>query len=162
MDLSIVRLLEQYDFHTKLYQNCLEDIRPSDAQRRVTLDTNHIAWLAGNLVSVRYQLGKSIGLREQSKFDGIFKNQRPIQNHITYPDLVPIREEWLRITPILREKLLSLTKEDLLSDQPFDTPLLGKSNLLNTITFIIHRESYSIGQMGLLRKIFGYEAMQYN
>ncbi len=162
MDLSITRLLEQYDFHSKLYVNCLIDIKPSDAQKRINQSTNHIAWLAGNLVSVRYRLGNYIGLEEQDVFYELFKDQRAIQNHITYPDLVPIREDWNRITPLLADRLSSLTEEELLSSQPLDVPLLGESNLMNTISFLIDRESYAIGQLGLLRKIFGYEAMKYN
>ncbi|WP_298894289.1 DinB family protein [uncultured Psychroserpens sp.] len=162
IDLSIVRLLEQYDFHSKLYLNCLVDIRPDDAQERINQSTNHIAWLAGNLVSVRYRLGNNIGLKEQDVYYDLFKDQRPIQKHITYPDLVPIKEDWNRITPLLRDRLSALTKEELLAPQPFDAPLLGEPNLLNTISFLIDRESYAIGQLGLLRKIFGYEAMKYN
>ncbi len=162
MDLSITRLLEQYDFHSKLYLNCLVDIKPSDAQKRINQSTNHIAWLAGNLVSVRFRLGSSLGLEVQDVFYDLFKDQRAIQDHITYPDLAPIQEDWNRITPILKDRLSSLTKEELLSSQPFDAPLLGQPNLLNTISFLIDRESYAIGQLGLLRKIFGYEAMKYN
>ncbi|SHJ20459.1 hypothetical protein [Aquimarina spongiae] len=161
-DLSITRLLEQYDFHSKLYVNCLVDIKPDDAQKRINQNTNHIAWLAGNLVSVRYRLGNSIGLKEQDVFHELFKDQRPIQKHITYPDLAPIQKDWNRITPLLRDQLFALTEEELLAPQPFDAPLLGASNLLNTISFLIDRESYAIGQLGLLRKIFGYEAMKYN
>jgi len=162
MDLSITRLLEQYDFHSKLYLNCLVGIKPSDAQKRINQSTNHIAWLAGNLVSVRYRLGNSIGLKEQDVFYELFKDQRAIQKHITYPDLAPIQEDWQRITPLLRDKLSLLTEKELLNPQPLDAPLLGEPNLLNTISFLIDRESYAIGQLGLLRKIFGYEAMKYN
>ena len=161
-DLSIIRLLEQYDFHSKLYINCLTDIKPNDAQKRINQHTNHIAWLAGNLVSVRYRLGHSVGVNEKDTFYEIFKDQRPIQKHITYPDLSLILKDWNKITPLLRNKLLSLTEKELLVPPPFETPLLGEPNLLNTISFLIDRESYAIGQMGLLRKIFGYEAMRYN
>ncbi|MDT0608143.1 DinB family protein [Croceitalea rosinachiae] len=162
IDLSITRILEQYDFHSRLYVNCLADIKPKDAQKRINQNTNHIAWLAGNLVSVRYRLGSSIGLKERDTFYEIFKDQRPIQKHITYPDLAPLQEDWNRIAPLLRNRLLSLTEEELIAPQPFAAPLLAKPNLLNTISFLIDREAYAIGQLGLLRKIFGYEAMRYN
>ncbi len=138
------------------------DIRPIDAQKRVRQNVNHIAWLAGNLVSIRYRLGTIIGLKERETFFEIFKDNRPIQNHITYPDLVPIQEDWHRITPLLRERLAILTDEKLLSPQTVEIPIDGEPNLLHIIYFFIDKESYALGQMGLLRQLFGYEANTYN
>lgn len=155
------RILEQYEYHNALYANVLEDIHPKDTHTRINERTNHIAWLAGNLVSVRFRLAASLGITEEETFPHLFKDQKPLQVYSTYPDLVVILEDWNRITPILKKTLQGLTNEELLGPPSFEALFIGDNNLLGLISFIVDRESYAIGQLGLLRKAFGYPAMKY-
>lgn len=59
----------------------------------------------------------------------------------------------------MREALQNLDHEKLESIAPFD---MGEEVSYYTgISFMIDRESYVIGQLGLWRRLLGYEAMKY-
>ena len=157
---SIDTLVYLYDWHTRLYPNVLENITDTDAQSRLGTKANHIAWIAGSIVHERYEMANAlnIGLRQTS--DQFFKDNKGIQDAIPYPSLKEYKKDWETISDVLRHALVRLTNDDLEKPDPFGMP--GKDlTLYDTIAFIIDRESYCIGQIGLYRRLLGYEAMKY-
>ncbi len=158
----MIRLIEQYRFHNLLFKNVLKGIKVQDTHIRINGKTNHIAWIAGNLVSVRYRLANSLGLDVKESFYEYFEHQRPIQDGLVYPELPKMLEEWEVISPVLEKRLSELTQQELAAESPFSAPQIAHDNLLGTINFLIDREAYAIGQLGLMRKAFGYEAMSYS
>lgn len=155
-------LLEQVKLHSTLFCNALCDISNEDAQRRVNNQTNHIAWLAGALVSGRYEVAAMLGIQQKETFAELFAGNKGIQEDIVYPHLNKLENDWLTISPILTETLSSLTDEQTATiASPFEEYYIIEDSFMGAITFIIDRESYIIGQIALLRKIFGYNAMEY-
>ena len=157
---SLDTLLVLYDLHTKLFYNVVEGISDSDAQNRLGTKANHVAWITGSLVHERYELANAAGLALQQTSNKIFADHNGIQDNLTYPSLVEFKKDWSEITPVLRNALLNLSDEELSSPDPYQMPG-EKLSFFDAITFIIDRESYCIGQIGLYRRLLGYPAMKY-
>jgi len=154
-----------YDMHTKFYNNVIEGISDKDAHNRLNTKANHVAWIAGSIVHGRYELAYAIGvdrstISENKSSYELFKDYKGIQDGVTYPSLAEYRKDWKLITPVLKDQLLNLSDEQLNGPDPFEMP--GEDlTLFDSITFSIDRESYCIGQIGLYRRLLGYEAMKY-
>ena len=157
---SMDTLLNMYDWHTKLFKNVLVDISDKHAGERLNTKANHIAWIAGSIVHGRFELGKLLGLGlEQDSYE-LFKDNKGIQDNITYPSLEEYREDWDDISPALKEALGSVSIEQLNGPDPFNMPG-GPYTFFDTIVACTDRESYCIGQIGLWRRLLGYAAMKY-
>ena len=154
-------LVNLYDFHTKLYYNVIVDISEEDAAKRLDTKANHIGWIAGSLVSTRYELAKALGIDRQQNTSQLFENNKGIQDNVTYPKLSEYRQDWENISNVLKDELANLTEEQLKGPDPFGMP--GEDmTIFDSITFMIDRESYCIGQIALWRRLLGYEAMKYD
>ena len=158
---SIETLISLYDWHTKSFRNVLVDISDKDAQNRLGSKANHIAWIAGSLVYGRYALANAIGVDMKQTSDKLFENFKGIQDNITYPSLAEFKKDWENITPTLKDALVNLSGDQLNGPDPFNMPG-GDYTLLDSLTFSVDRESYCIGQIGLFRRLLGYEAMKYD
>lgn len=155
-------IVEQVKLHSVLFCNAILEISNEDAQRRLSNQTNHIAWLAGALVSGRYEIAAMLGIKQKETFAELFAGNKGIQGGVIYPHLNQLEKDWLSISPILTETLSSLTDEQTATiASPFKEYYIIEDSFMGAITFIIDRESYIIGQIALLRKIFGYNAMEY-
>lgn len=152
-------LLYLYDTHTTFFRNVLDGISDEDAHKRMDSKANHIAWLAGSLVQQRFDLVKLLTGDEpkQQAYD-LFKDYQGIKDDVTYPSLSTFVEDWNMITPITREALANASDETL--DKIFDMEDM-KMPYFELVAFSIHREAYFIGQIGLWRRILGYEPMKY-
>ena len=158
---SMTTLLNIYDWHTKLFKNVLVDISEKDAGERLNTKANHIAWIAGSLVQGRYALVNFFGLDMKQNSDQLFEDNKGIIDDITYPSLETYRRDWENVSPILRESLSKASEERLNGPDPFNMPG-GPFTFFDTIVACTDRESYCIGQVGLWRRLLGYEAMKYD
>lgn len=151
-----------YDFHTKLYHNVLVDISDADAQKRLDSKANHIAWIAGSLVQERYELAKPLGVTGFSQTtDELFRDHKGIQDGAAYPSLAEYKKDWDQISPVLKDALINLSEEQWNGPDPYNMPG-GNYSLFDVFTFCMDRESYCIGQIGLWRRLLGYDAMRYD
>lgn len=149
-----------YDFHTKMFPNALADISDKDAQNRLETKANHVAWLAGSLVYQRQFLANALGNNVKQTSEKLFENHKGIQDNITYPSLEEFKQDWEKISKLLKDALANLSEEQLNGPDPFNMPG-GNYKLFDAITFSTDRESYCLGQIGLYRRLLGYEAMKY-
>lgn len=157
-------LLTLYDIHTTFYINVIDGISDKDAHNRLNTKANHVAWIAGSIVHERYELAYATGVdrnafTENRSISELFKDHQGIQDDMNYPPLAEYRKAWKWITPVLKDHLINLSDEQLNGPDPFEMP--GDNTLFDSITFLIDRESYCIGQIGLYRRLLGYEAMKY-
>jgi len=158
---STEALITLYDLHTKLFGNVLADISDKDAQNRLGTKANHIAWIAGSLVYSRYGLANIFGVDMKQNSEKLFEDFKGIQDNITYPPLAEFKKDWESVTPVLKNALVNLGEDQLNGPDPFNMPG-GDFTLFDSLTFSIDRESYCIGQIGLYRRLLGYEAMKYS
>lgn len=156
---TIVAVIKQLEFQTKLYGNATIGISDNDAIRQMNTNTNHVAWLCGHLVSTRYFLANVLGLNVQEPFPELFADRKGLQKDATYPSQELLTRDWAPISAILMAKLQTLTKEALNEKIPSSVPTGDTVEAL--IAFVAHHEAYTIGQIGLYRRYFGYEAMKY-
>jgi hypothetical protein len=157
---SMDTLANLYDWHTKLFINVIDGISDKDAQNRLNTKANHIAWIAGSIVHGRYELGNILGVGLKQTSHELFRDYKGIQDNIPYPSLDEFRKDWEIINQVLRDALANASEEQLNGPDPFEMPG-GPFSFFDTIIACIDRESYCIGQIGLWRRLLGYEAMKY-
>lgn len=152
-------LIVLYDMHTTFFSSCLQGISDIDAHNRLNTKANHIAWLTGSLVQERFETAKALGEnRKQAAFE-LFKDNKGIEDNITYPTLDSFKIDWELITPVLRIALMNVNDEKL--DAAFEMMPGMKMTYFELIAFIIYREANIIGQIALWRRLLGYEPMKY-
>lgn len=153
-------LVYLYDWHTKLFPNVIEAISDQDAQNRLNSKANHVAWIAGSLVHGRYEIARVFGINRKQNSGELFNDYQGIRDGVTYPPLNEFKKDWEAVSNDVRNSMVNLSPEDLHKPDPFEMP--GKDlTLFDALAFMIDRESYAIGQIGILRRILGYEAMKY-
>jgi hypothetical protein len=157
---SLQVLINLYDFHTRIFNNVIVGVSDEDANKRLNTKANHIAWIIGSLVNARYDLANAIGLNQRQASYELFKDYKGIQDSTPYPPLAEFKQDWEKISAPLKDALLHLTEDQLNGPDPFGMP--GDLKLFDSIMFLTDRESYCIGQVGLWRRLLGYEAMKYD
>lgn len=149
-----------YDMHTKFYHSVLDGIKDEDATKRLDTKANHIAWLAGSLLQERFELANLLGLELKAGADELFKHHQGIKDDVKYPTISTYEDQWNTISPILREKLLHVTDEQL--DEVINFPVEQMTfPLFEMISFNTYREANCIGQIALWRRLLGYDGMKY-
>ena len=158
-DSRLQSLLAQYDMHTTYFNNVLEGISDEDAHQRLQTKANHIAWIAGSLVQERFELANTFGIEGHQQANSLFENYQGIKDQETYPPLSQYKEDWENISLPLKDALHDATREKL--DTFFEMMPGQNMTYYDLVVFMMHREAYLIGQIGLWRRLLGYEAMKY-
>lgn len=154
-------LLNIYDLQTRLFNNVISEISDGNAGNRASEKVNHIKWLAGHMVSVRYLMAALLGANETEKYAELFSQFKGLQPDVTYPSVEEMKNEWDKISKVLRPLIANITAETLAGPIPFPVPV-AEQNISGFLSFCLHHEAYHIGQLGILRKYHGYKAMSYN
>lgn len=161
---NLVRvLIPGYRMHSQLFNNVIDGISLEDAKQRINGRTNHVLWMVGNLVNCRYWLSSALGLSEKDPNESLFADAKALDESFNYPQLEELKLEWHKISPILFNKLCNLTDEELLRKFSIgmETSFI-EENYLNAVGMCVDREEYLMGQLALMRRILGYDAMKYN
>ncbi|RZK17352.1 MAG: DinB family protein [Flavobacterium sp.] len=147
-----------YEMHTDFLYRALDGIEQKDAMQRLDTKANHISWITGSMISGRYFLAKSFGIDLVSSTGDLFKDNRGIIDDATYPELKAFKEDWQKISPVLKDALLKASDEKL--DEQFKMPGM-EMTLFDMISFTTYREANCIGQIALWRRLLGYQGMNY-
>ncbi|MDQ6843629.1 MAG: DinB family protein [Bacteroidota bacterium] len=162
-DSRMASLIVLYDMHTTYFGNAIAGISDEDAHNRLSTNANHVAWLTGSLVEQRFEITNMLGYHNDRKpvqaAHELFKNNKGIQDEVTYPSLTEFKKDWEIISPLLREALLNVSGDKL--GESFEMMPGMKMTYYDLITFVIYREANIIGQIALWRRLLGYEAMKY-
>lgn len=158
-------LVIQYDLHQKLFNNVLDGFTDEESNRRLHNDKkmNHVKYLAGHLLNSQYGFGMLAGIEREVKWNDLFAvaGQSKAKDDIAYPTLEEIKAESNEMYPIIREGLEKLTSEELEKKPPAGLEKFWESK--NEMwAFLNHHQAYHIGQIGILRRGFGKEAMRYD
>ncbi|MCH5598610.1 DinB family protein [Niabella ginsengisoli] len=156
-------VIPQYRMHTQLFDNVIADISGVDSLKRVHDVTNHFVWMAGNMVNTRYWLANILGVEDKDPNDEFFKDAKALDLNVTYPELGDLKKQWHRISSQLYNALYKTTDEELAVPYNFGMGVeFVEENKLNMVGMSLDRESYLLGQMGLMRRALGYEGMKYD
>ncbi|WP_343623874.1 hypothetical protein [Flavobacterium lindanitolerans] len=90
----------------------------------------------------------------------MFQDGKGIQDGFKYPSLSQFRDDWKKISPVLKDLLVKITDQKL--DEKFEMMPGMSLTYYELITFIIYREANCIGQIALWRRLLGYEALRYD
>lgn len=149
-----------FDLHTRLFNNVLADLDDAETNTRARETVNHIKWLAGHLTSTRHSMGKLAGMDEEDPYGELFSHGHGIRDNVDYPGIDAIRARWNRLSEVIAPALSALPAEALSGPAPARVPV-ADDTLGGFLAFLMHHEAYHIGQMGILRRYLGKEAMQY-
>lgn len=160
---KIELIIPAYRMHTQGFMNVLDGISEEDGLKRIENKTNHIVWMAGNFVNMRYGLGWVLGLQEQDPNNDLFFQGKALDESIKYPTLADLKKNFHEISPKVYQKLWEITDEEL--DEIFEIGMnipFVKETKLNFAGMCIGREDYLCGQIGLMRRILNYPGMKYD
>jgi hypothetical protein len=160
MSNSIKQLINQFNLHTRLLNNVTVAIKDGDAAKPMNENTNHIAWLTGHTVSTRFMLAGALGLKETEPFPELFQNGKGIDKTANYPSMDELTKGWNSLSTKIASALNSLSEEALNTKMP--RPVPTGDSLGDFISFLMHHEAYTLGQLGIYRRYYGVDAMKYN
>lgn len=155
-------IIPAFRMHSQNFINVLDTVSEEDALKRIEDKTNHIIWMAGNFINMRYGMAWVLGLREEDPYSDLFFQGKTLNTELKYPSLEALKKNFHHISPLVYQKLLEATDEDL--DMMFPMGMNIDFCIENTLNFVgmcIGREDYLCGQLGLMRKLLGYEGMKY-
>jgi uncharacterized damage-inducible protein DinB len=159
MNPRLVALFEILNINTRLFRNCLHGISDEIARQAPNNETNSVAFLACHLVDARNYLAKLIGLEPASQLH-TSQNYLAVVEQKSEPPLDQILEAWQAVAGQLQDRLPELTDEQLNARSPEPFPV-DDQTLFGGLVFLLHHETYHIGQIGMVRKYFGAGAMRY-
>ena len=107
----------------------------------------------------RFELASWFGTKLQQKHHKLFENHQGINDGFKYPSLGDFTEDWIKISPILRDIFAQLTTEK--TDSIFEMEGMKMTNF-EWLSFDMYREANIIGQLVLWRRLLGYPAMKYD
>ncbi|HEY8784263.1 MAG TPA: DinB family protein [Mucilaginibacter sp.] len=156
------QLLAQYDLHNTLFNNVIVDISEDEANTRLVPTMNNIKWLAGHLVWGQLGLAPMGNVQIDIPWIDLYNTQlkHPVNMDIKAPTLEEIKKEWNHYSGPIREGLEQLSDEAL--NTPIEFPLPAFKTTEGLWSFINHHQAYTIGQIGILRRGLGKEAMKYS
>jgi hypothetical protein len=148
--------------HSQSFFNALDGISEQAALERNGGKTNHVVWMAGNLVNCRYWYSRVLGMDEKDPNEELFGEARALDENMDYPTLARLRKNFEEISPMVYQKLLKVTDDELSAEYTFgmNIPFVTE-NVLNMIGMCVGREDYLLGQVGLMRKLLGMKGMSY-
>jgi uncharacterized damage-inducible protein DinB len=163
MDPRLIPLVEILRLNTKLYANCLDGLGDEAACVRPSGKggMNSAAFIAAHLVDSRYWMLGLLGGKQASPLKGCEGGFNNINQVTSYPSLSEIQTAWNTVGETLDRQLNATTSAQLEAKHDLGFTM-GDNSLLGILTFMAQHESYHLGQLGLLRKHAGLEAMAYS
>ena len=161
MNAALGPLCKTLNLNTRLFLSAVNGVDDTVAVTRPNAGTNHIAFISCHLVDARYYLATCAGSETQSPFKEL-ENARTIEDVKNFPPLEEIRSAWTHISEVLTDKLPRLSEADLKREMERLFPIEDGKSLLGCVTFLLEHEAFHIGQIALLRRYFGLEAMKYS
>jgi hypothetical protein len=164
---SIQIIARQFALQNRLFNNVLEGIADARGSERLTDQINHLQWIAGHITNTRYNFAPMLGLSETFPYKDLYTdaskpppNNRAIDAAINYPSLTEILKYWNAFSGVFVDGVANLSEEQLASELPFGSPI-NDPTLLGFLGFLSSHESSHIGQMSIIRKSLGLDAMSY-
>lgn len=160
MEPTVQPLYELLKLNTKLLANCLDGLDDETARRRIDDKTNNIAFITCHLVDARYYLAGYLGIEAVNPLKEVLEGLKSIEDFTEFPLIREVLAAWEEVSGLLEERLQRLEPADLAAESSQKFPI-ADDTVLGGIAFLVQHDSYHIGQLGLLRKSLGLEAMSY-
>ncbi|HWB26004.1 MAG TPA: DinB family protein [Chitinophagaceae bacterium] len=163
---STTAVNQQFMLHTKLFNNVLSGITDEQAEVQLTEHINHLRWIAGHLTNIRYNVSTMMGVQKPFPFHDLYvdmtqppPHNRKLDTALQYPTLSELKTCWDEISPIFTGAISNLSAEQLAMPLPFRVPT--GDTFFDALNFMGSHEAYHIGQMSIIRRHLGLDAMSY-
>ena len=161
MSTSTAALKAQFDLQTRLFNNATEGITEDESGARKSEHINNMKWIAGHLLNTRLgNLSKVAGLTPDESYHAQFGRGNSYDPNATYPPIDEIKAKWEATAAGISNGISNIPEEVLATKSPVQTPI-ADDTMLGLAAFLVSHESYHIGQLGMLRKMRGKEAMSF-
>ena len=160
MDPRIAPLAETLRLNTRLFRNCLDGVTGELAVRRPTPGTNNLALIAAHMTDARYTILRILGAPAPNPLAAQLAGARSLDDLASVPTLAETEAAWTAAAHALRDRLAVISPTELDANTTTRLPLPDPT-VLGTVTFLVQHDSYHLGQLALLRKYLGLEAMRY-
>jgi len=160
---SVIALESILDINNLTILSVYKDLKPEHYYAQ--LEGSYFApitWQAGHITNSRFGLAKDLGIdvstirREMTDPEMFNKAYDPSLNY----DGMEIKSDWDAITAKIKERIATITEEEFLAEIETKLPTKDKTSR-GVMSFMMWHESYHLGQMGGLRKYFGYLDVQH-
>lgn len=146
--------------NTRLFLNCLHDLSEDAAVWRGNDRGNNISFIAVHLIDARAYLARVLGADVSGPFGPDIAEASSLDEIEMLPTLDSLRSAWEEVSDRLLEQMQQVTEQTLMARADQDFP--GEHDTgLGATAFLLHHESYHIGQMALLRRQLGLAPMSY-
>ena len=161
MKKSIYPLETIFDLNQRLFNNTLAGVTEEQAEERISGHNNPMNWLVAHTVWARYLMLMFLGKPVANPYAALFDNFKPYDASLKYPSLEEAKQEWQKVSGLLKDAIESASEEHLAAEAPIKNPS-GDFTNGGTLAFLAEHESYTIGQISFLKKYLTREAMSYN
>jgi uncharacterized damage-inducible protein DinB len=162
MNTSATALKSQFDLHTRLFNNVLDSVDDTDANAQNDERINHIKWVAGHLLNMRVSsLTRLTGGQPDESYVAQFARGTALEPGAVYPPISAITGKWNETAARISEGFTHIPEEALSATTPAKSPI-ADDTMRGLFAFLMSHEAYHIGQLSILRKLAGKEAMSYN
>ena len=159
MDPRLDSIRQIIDLNTWLLHNCLDGVDDALANRRLTPDTNSLAFLAAHLTDSRHFICKRGGREFPHPLGDALEQRKTLDELGPLPPLTKIVAAWGTVSDELKALLQSLDAEAL-ARPAYKFPG-SDGTLFGMLSFLTQHDSYHVGQMSILRRQLGLPAMTY-
>jgi len=159
MDGRLSALHEILKLNTRLFLNALEGVDDELANRRTLDEVNPIIFIACHMMEARFALAGLLGSEAEAPYRELL-DVTDISLIREYPPLEGVRQAWGEVSGSLDMLLPAATEEMLAASTSFPYPV-DDTTAFGGVSFLLQHEAYHIGQLGLLRRALGLEAMKW-
>ncbi len=159
--MSTQSLKAQFDLQTRLFNNATEGITEDESGARKSEHINNMKWIAGHLLNTRLgSLGKVAGLAPDESYNAQFGRGNSYDPNATYPPISEIKAKWESTAADISNGISNIPEEVLAAKSQAQVPI-ADDTMRGLVAFLVSHEAYHIGQLGMLRKMIGKEAMSF-
>jgi len=159
MHQKITPLADLYRLNDMLFAKAFDGVKDEDVAARPMEAGNSLHYIAGHITGARYQLARLLGVGEEFPFGTLFNaKQVTPRDPSEYPPISKIQEAWKHISDKLYARMEAMTEEDLAAKSPLDLPV-NDNTLASAIAFLSLHESYHVGQLSYIRRLYGYDGL---
>lgn len=159
-------LLSQFDLHTVLYNNVIDQVSEDESDLNLLESFNNIKFLAGHLLWAQNNLCRRFGVINDIPWINYFKSGQDVsvqtETKDERPSLEEIKGKWEEITSKLRDALANQSEKELYKELE-GKPVMPQfsNNLAGWWAFVNHHQAFHLGQIAILRRGLDKKAMSY-
>lgn len=156
MDTRMQTVMGILELNAALFRKALEGVDQASGERRPNDHTNSLAFIACHALDARFYLMKLAGHERTNPWQSLFDAATDIATMKESPPLYEVLAEWDELHEATLEVLAEMTPAELDAESDARFPTDDRS-ILGGIAFLAFHEAYHVGQMGLVRKYFGFD-----